>query len=113
MIGTFVANAVMTALQLRRLHAGFNRRLEGRQTTMITARITVASIIMAAAAWIVWYVVDGVLGRSLPAQLLSVGAAAATGGFIYMRAVLRMGIPEARQVRGLILARFGRTSSAS
>jgi putative peptidoglycan lipid II flippase len=112
-IGTFVANAVMTALQLRRLHAGFNRRLEGRQTTMITARITVASIIMAAAAWIVWYVVDGVLGRSLPAQLLSVGAAAATGGFIYMRAVLRMGIPEARQVRGLILARFGRTSSAS
>jgi hypothetical protein len=31
------------------------------------------------------------------------------GGFIYMRAVLIMGIPEARQVRGLVLARFGRT----
>ncbi len=107
-IGTFVANAVMTALQLRRLRSGFNGRLEGRQTTMITARIAVASILLAAASWIVWYALDSALGRTLPAQLVSVGAAAAVGGFIYMRAVLRMGIPEARQVRGLVLGRFGR-----
>ncbi len=38
-IGTVAANVVMTALQLHRLRVGFNGRLEGRQTTMITARI--------------------------------------------------------------------------
>jgi putative peptidoglycan lipid II flippase len=75
---------------------------------MITARIAVASILLAAASWVVWYALDRLLGRSLPAQLLSVGAAAIVGGFIYMRAVLRMGIPEARQVRGLVLGRFRR-----
>ena len=107
-IGTFVANALMTALQLRRLRSGFNGRLEGHQTTMITARIAVASVLLAAASWIVWYALDRALGRTLPAQLVSVGAAAAVGGFIYMRAVLRMGIPEARQVRSLVAARFGR-----
>jgi putative peptidoglycan lipid II flippase len=107
-IGTFAANAVMTALQLRRLRSGFNGHLEGRQTTMVTARIAVASIILAAASWVVWYALDRLLGRSLPAQLSSVGAAAIVGGFIYMRAVLRMGIPEARQVRGLVLGRFRR-----
>jgi putative peptidoglycan lipid II flippase len=107
-IGTFVANAVMAGLQLRRLRTGFNGRLEGRQTTMITARIVVASVLLGAASWVVWYALDHALGRSLPAQLVSVGGAAAVGGFIYMRAVLRMGIPEARQVRRLVLARFGR-----
>jgi len=107
-IGTFVANALMTGLQLRRLRTGFNNRLEGRQTTMITARIAVAAILLAATSWIVWYGLDRALGRSLPAQLVSVGVAAAAGGFVYLRAVLRMGIPEARQVRGLVLSRFRR-----
>jgi putative peptidoglycan lipid II flippase len=98
----------MTALQLRRLRTGFNGRLEGRQTTMITARIVIASILLAAASWIVWYALDRALGRTLPAQLVSVGAAAGAGGFIYLRAVLRMDIPEARQVHRLVLSRFGR-----
>ena len=39
-IGTVAANAVMMALQLHRLRIGFNGRIEGRQTTMITARIS-------------------------------------------------------------------------
>jgi putative peptidoglycan lipid II flippase len=107
-IGTFVANVVMTALQLQRLRTGFNGRLEGRQTVMITARIGVASILLAAISWTVWSLLNSALGRSLPAQMLSVGAAAAIGGFIYMRAVLRMGIPEAYQVQRLIRARLGR-----
>src|ERR1039458_8539526 len=74
-IGTFAANAVMTGLQLRRLRSGFGGRLEGRQTTMITARIAVASVLLAGASWVVWYALDRALGRTLPAQLVSVGAA--------------------------------------
>jgi putative peptidoglycan lipid II flippase len=107
-IGTFAANVVMTGLLLRRLRTGFNRKLEGRQTMMITARILVASIIMAASAWAVWRVIDAVLGTSVGAQLVAVGAAAAVGGFIYMRAVLRMNIPEAFQVQQMFLSRLRR-----
>ena len=107
-IGTAIANIVMTWLQLQRLRAGFNGRLEGRQTTMITARITVASALLAAVSWVVWYALDQLLGRSLAAQIASVGAAAAVGGFIYTRAVLAMRIPEARQVQRLVLRQLGR-----
>jgi len=107
-IGTFAANAVMTGLQLRRLRAGFNGRLEGRQTTMITARIAVASGILAGVSWVVWYGLEQALGRSLVAQIVSVGAAAVIGGYIYMRAVLLMRIPEARQVQRLVLRQLGR-----
>ena len=70
-IGTVVANAVMTALQLHRLRIGFNGRLEGAQTTMITARIALASALLAGVSWVVWYLLDRLLGRSLPAQVVS------------------------------------------
>jgi len=48
-IGTVVANAVMTFLQVQRLRIGFNGRLEGAQTKMITARILVASALLVVA----------------------------------------------------------------
>jgi putative peptidoglycan lipid II flippase len=107
-IGTVAANAVMTALQLHRLRIGFNGRLEGAQTTMITARIVVASALLAGVSWGVWYLLDRLLGRSLPAQVLSVGAAALAGLWLYVRAVLAMRVPEAHQVSRLIRAQLGR-----
>src|SRR5438067_12852878 len=107
-IGTVAANGVMTALQLIRLREGFNGRLEGGQTTMITARIAVASALLAGVSWLVWYGLDQLLGRSLPAQLASVGGAAAAGLWLYSRAVLAMRVPEAHQVSRLIRSQFGR-----
>src|SRR5664279_5371638 len=50
-IGTVAANVVMAGLQLRRLRIGFNGRLEGAQTMMITVRVLVATAIMAAVAY--------------------------------------------------------------
>jgi putative peptidoglycan lipid II flippase len=111
-IGTAAANAVMTALQLRRLKIGFNGRLELGQTTMITVRILVASAVMAGAAYLVWAMFDSLLSQSLPAELVSVGAGLLVGGFIYMRLVLAMRIPEARQIEDLVLSRLGRASRA-
>ncbi len=105
-IGTVAANAVMTALQLRRLREGFNGRLEGALTTMITARIAVASAMLAGVSWLAWYLLDRLLGRSLPAQLVSVGGAGLAGVFVYARAVLAMRVPEAHQVSRLIRARL-------
>jgi putative peptidoglycan lipid II flippase len=107
-IGTVVANAVMTGLQLQRLRAGFNGHLEGTQTTMITARILLASALLAGVSWGVWKLLHEILGASLAAQVLSVGGAGAAGLFVYVRAVLAMRIPEAHQVSRLIRAQLGR-----
>jgi putative peptidoglycan lipid II flippase len=107
-IGTITANVMMTALQFYRLRTGLNGRLEGAQTTMITARILVASALLAGVSWVVWKLLDELLGASLPAEIVSVGAAAAAGLLVYVRAVLVMRIPEAHQVSGMIRARLGR-----
>jgi putative peptidoglycan lipid II flippase len=105
-IGTAVANLVMAGLQLQRLRQGLNGRLEGGQTLMITVRIAIASAVTAAVAWIVWKGVGDVVGQSLIGQLLSVGLALALAGFLYVRLVLAMRIPEARQIERLVLERL-------
>src|SRR6185437_1937386 len=77
-IGTASANVVMTVLQLHRLRIGLNGYLEGGQTLMITARIVVATVIIAAVARGLWYLLDTGLGHtSLPAQIAAVGVACA------------------------------------
>ena len=75
---------------------------------MITARIAVASVLLAGVSWVVWRLLDALLGTSLPAQIVSVGAAGAAGLFVYVRAVLAMRVPEAHQVSRLIRSQFGR-----
>lgn len=107
-IGTVAANAVMTALQLHRLRIGFNGRLEGAQTLMITARILLASVLLAGVSWGVWRVAERLLGTSLIAQVVSVGAAAGAGLFVYARAVLAMHVPEAHQVIQMVRTQLGR-----
>jgi putative peptidoglycan lipid II flippase len=108
-IGTVAANVVMTALQLQRLRVGFDGRIEGAQTTMITARILVASVLLAGVCAGVWYLLDRLLGHSsFGAQLVSVGGAGVAGVFVYARAVLAMRVPEAHQVMRLVRAQFGR-----
>jgi putative peptidoglycan lipid II flippase len=111
-IGTAVANAVMTALQIQYLAIGFNGRLEGAQTLMITARIVAASVIMAAVAWIVWKLVSAVAGTSLIGQVLSVGLAVGLALYVYTRLVLAMRIPEARQIEQLMMSRLRPTPRA-
>ncbi len=105
-IGTAAANIVMTALQLRRLRIGFNGHLEGGQTLMITVRIVVATVIMALLARGVWAVLNSVLGNSLPAQIFEVGLACLAAFAIYAKLVLKMRIPEARQIEGLVTSRL-------
>jgi putative peptidoglycan lipid II flippase len=107
-IGTVAANAAMTLLQTQRLRVGFNGRLEGAQTTMITARIAVASALLAGVSWVVWRLLDDLLGTSLIAQIVSVGGAGAAGLLAYVRAVLAMRVPEAHQVHRLIVNQLGR-----
>jgi putative peptidoglycan lipid II flippase len=112
-IGTASANVVMTALQLYRLRVGFNGRLEGGQTLMVTARILVATVVMAALARAIWALLDHLLGRSLPAELVSVGFSVTAASALYGWLVLAMRIPEARQIEQLIVSRLrGRAARA-
>jgi putative peptidoglycan lipid II flippase len=107
--GTLAGNVVMTVLLLRRLRTGFNGRLEGPQTLMITARVLAASALLAFVSWLVWQILSGILGGSVPAQIVEVGGAAAAGGWLYLKTVLRMNIPEAFQVEQMLFGRFRRS----
>ncbi len=107
-IGTLVANAVMTWLLLDRLRMGLGGRLEGRQTLMITLRILAASALMAAIARGIWVVVNSIVGTSLLGQIISVGLALTIAIALYARIVLLMRIPEALQIEQLIRGRLGR-----
>jgi putative peptidoglycan lipid II flippase len=107
-IGTAVANMVMTFLQLRRLQVGFNGRLELGHTLMISVRILAAAIICGAVARLVWVLVHDVLGTSVVAQIFSVGLAVALAGAFYIWAVTKMRIGEARQIQTLLSRRLAR-----
>ena len=107
-IGTVAANAVMTWLQLRRLRVGFNGHLEGGQTTMITVRILIAAAIMTPVAYLVWKGLESALGLSLIAQIIEVGLALTVATVLYSWLVLKMRIPEARQIQSLIHSRITR-----
>ncbi len=110
-IGTAAANMVMTALQLHRLRIGFNGHLEGGLTLMITARIVVATAIMAVLARGIWAALNALLGNSLPAEIFAVGLSCLAAFAVYAKLTLTMRIPEARQIEGLVMSRLrGRTA---
>ncbi len=106
-LGTVVATAAMTigqAAYLRRRTHG----LELGTTLAATAKIVVASAVLGAVAYATWWVLDELLGRSLPAQIASVGGALTLGSAAYAALVLAMGIPEARQILALLTSRLRR-----
>ena len=106
---TAVASAAMTAGQAYYLRRELGGRLEGYDTTRAIARILVASILLAVVGYVVWWVLDAILGRSLPAQVISVGGGLAAGIVIYCRAVLRMQVAEAQQIGDMVRARLPRS----
>jgi hypothetical protein len=99
---------VMTGLLYHRLRVGFNGRLEGAHTLMITARITAAAAGMAVVAELIWSLLNSLLGRSLIAEIIAVGLAITVGSVLYAKVVLAMRIPEARQIEALIRERLRR-----
>jgi putative peptidoglycan lipid II flippase len=108
-LGTVVATAAMTVGQaffLRRRIGG----LDLRTTFRTTARIIMASAVLGVVTYGSWYVLDQALGRSLLAQLISVGGAITLGTVAYAAVVLAMRVPEARQIRDLFAQRLRRSS---
>jgi peptidoglycan biosynthesis protein MviN/MurJ (putative lipid II flippase) len=109
-LGTAVAGATMTLLEgfvLRRELGG----LEVARTLRAAAVMVLGAAVLGLVARGVWLGLDALLGRSLPAQLVSVGLALTLGVAAYAAAMLRSGLPEATQIRALIADRLSRRAS--
>lgn len=109
-IGTVVGNAAMMLGQARALRPLLQGSLEGRRTLTAGLGMTAAAALLAAVSFGVWWGLDDLLGRSLLAQIVSVGAALAAGTATYVAAVLALGIEEARQIRALVAGRLRRST---
>jgi putative peptidoglycan lipid II flippase len=106
-VGTAIGSAAMTWGQVIYLRRGLNGRLEGGETMRALVRILAASAALAVVAYLLWAGLDDVLGRSLPAQIISVGTGLTAGLAVYAFAVLALRVPEASQIRDLVIARLG------
>jgi putative peptidoglycan lipid II flippase len=109
-IGTAVASAAMTLGQAYRLRLELHGFEIGRTLRGVAAMLA-ASALLGAVAYFAWKGLDSALGRSLPAQVVSVIAALAVSSALYGVLVYAMRIPEARQIIALVLRRLGRTAS--
>jgi putative peptidoglycan lipid II flippase len=108
---TAVASAAMTAGQAYYLRRELGGRLEGGETARAVARILVASAALGIVAYLAWRGLDELLGRSLPAQVVSVGVGLVAGIAVYCVAVLVLRIPEAVQIRDMVAGRLRRSDS--
>jgi putative peptidoglycan lipid II flippase len=104
-IGTVIGNAGMMVGQAyflrRQLHG-----LEGRRTTIVTAQVLGASVLLAVVTYGVWYGLDAALGRALWAQIVSVLGGIGAGLVVFAVAVTALRVPEAHQIRELVRNRF-------
>jgi putative peptidoglycan lipid II flippase len=108
-LGTAVSNAVLTwleAVYLRRELGG----LEIGASVRTIALMLLGSVVLAGLTYFGWWAVDHILGRSLVAQILSVGTGLALGAMGYAVVVLSLRIPEAGQVLELFAGRLPRRS---
>ncbi len=65
-------------------------------------RITIAAAALGAVSYTVWDVLDQQLGRSLADQVISLSAALAAGGLVYLAAVWALRVPELEQIMRLL-----------
>ena len=109
-LGTTVSNVVLCVLEGRVLRTGLDG-LELVRTFRALALIVPAAALLGVVSYGVWYGLDDVLGRSLPAQIVAMAVALGLGGLVYAAVLLRSGLPEARQILDLFARRLGRAAS--
>ena len=108
-LGTIVSNAVLViaeAVVLRNALGGF----EVLETLSGFSAMFLGATILGWLSYYVWAGLDSLLGRSLIAQVISVGTALAVGGAAYLALMLGLRIPEARQILDLFARRIRRRS---
>ncbi len=106
--GTGVSSAVMTFAQVHYLRRELHGRLGGRRTAIVALQIAIASVLLGVASYLTWRSLDELLGRGLPAQVLSVGIGLAAGLAVYAAAVAFQRIPEGAQIGRMVAGRLRR-----
>ena len=99
-LSTSVVNIAGTAALL----VFFRRRMpsfEIGETARSFGLVLVASALLAAVGWGVWHLLDSVLGQSLPAQLVSLGAGLALGYAGFFGACRLLNVRELETLMGL------------
>ena len=107
-VGTAAGSLAMTLAQVVALRRELHGRLEARETIAALVRMTVAAAALAGVSYGAWWALDDLLGRSVPAQVISVGGGLALGATMYASLVLAFRIPEAEQIQRLIAGRLYR-----
>jgi putative peptidoglycan lipid II flippase len=79
------------------------------RTLGVVARVAVAAALAAGAAFLTWYGLDNLLGESVVAQILSLGAAFVVGGLVYVGAARALGL---RELEALLLLRAQRPEAS-
>jgi putative peptidoglycan lipid II flippase len=103
-LGTVAGTVVMCVAQgwiLRRELDG----IEGGKLFAAAVRMLAAGALLAAVSYFGWSALDDLLGRSLAGQAVSVLGAIGAGAVVYGAAVLALRVPEARQIRRLLVSR--------
>jgi putative peptidoglycan lipid II flippase len=95
------ASVVAQCVILRRLLGG----LELTRLAATSGRIALAAAALAVVSFGVWDVLDGVLGRGLAGQIVSLGTALGLGGLAYLGAARLMNIAELEQITRLLRRR--------
>jgi putative peptidoglycan lipid II flippase len=101
-IGTSAA-VLAQAVVLRREFGG----LEFGRLFSTTARITIASAVLAGVSWSLWHFLDSALGTDLAGQIVSLGGGLAAGGLAYLAIAKLLRIAELEQILRLLRRRKG------
>jgi putative peptidoglycan lipid II flippase len=93
-----ISSVVAQAVILRRQLHG----LDLPRLIDTSLRVVAAAALLAGVSYLIWYGLDDALGRSLIAQIISLGIALAAGFATYFAAVLALRVPEANQIVRLL-----------
>ena len=69
-------------------------RIDAATTARTVVLVTLASVALAVVAWPLWDALDALLGRSVGAQILSLGTALAAGSVAYVLACKALNVHE-------------------
>jgi putative peptidoglycan lipid II flippase len=94
-------NAAALAVLLRRRVGS----LHLREVAGETGRIAIATTFCAATAIVVWWPLDSLLGRSIPAQAVSLGMAFFAAGAVYLAAGRMLRLADVAVLQGLLPSR--------
>jgi putative peptidoglycan lipid II flippase len=104
--GTAVADLALAGAQYVYLKRELDDQLELRDTVEAVVGMVIAAVWFGLVTWVSWFALDWLLGSSLPAQIIAVGGGLAAGAAAYIYVVLAMRLPEAEQLRHLVMSRL-------